>query len=123
MAKATIKSTTGALITIEGTEKEVSEILTKFERTTSIGQVKATITKVRADKKEQKARSSISDLVVTLKEEGFFEKAKGLSEIGEKLEERGYFCPVTTLSGVMLGLVKRHLFGRRKVDNKWVYGK
>jgi hypothetical protein len=123
MAKATIKSPTGALITIEGTDREVSEILTRFERTTTVGQVKASMSKERAEKKEKKSRSTISDIVVRLKEEGFFDKAKGLSEIASALEEKGYICPLTTLSGVMLGLVQKHLFRRKKLDSKWVYGK
>jgi len=123
MAKATIKSKTGALITIEGTEKEVSDILSTFERTAVVGQVKAAIARGRSEKKEQKKRANVSDLVVTLQEEGFFNKPKGLSEISRALEEQGYICPVTTLSAVMLGLVKKRLFRRKKAEGKWVYGK
>jgi hypothetical protein len=123
MAKATIKSKTGALITVEGSEKEVSDILSTFERTAAVGQAKVAIARGRAEKKEQKKRASVSDLVVTLKEEGFFNKPKGLSEISNALEEQGYICPVTTLSAVMLGLVKKRLFRRRKAEGRWVYGK
>jgi hypothetical protein len=123
MAKATIKSKTGALITIEGTDKEVSDILATFERTAAVGHAKEVMTKGRAEKKEQKKRANASDLVVTLQEEGLFDKPKSLSEIAHALEERGYICPVTTLSGVMLGLVQKRLFKRKKVEGKWVYGK
>jgi hypothetical protein len=123
MAKATIKSKTGALITVEGSEKEVSDILSTFERTAAVGQAKVAIARGRAEKKEQKKRASVSDLVVTLKEDGFFDKPKGLSDISNALEEQGYICPVTTLSAVMLGLVKKRLFRRKKADGKWVYGK
>lgn len=123
MAKATIKSKTGALITIEGTDKEVSDILGTFERTTAVGHAKAAVARDRAEKKERKKRASVSDLVVMLKEEGFFDKPKGLTDISNALEEQGYLCPVTTLSGIMLGVVKKRLFRRKKVDGKWVYGK
>jgi hypothetical protein len=58
-----------------------------------------------------------------LKEDGFFDKRKGLAEISKALEEKGYIYPVTTLSGVMLGLVQKRLLGRRKVEGRWVYGK
>lgn len=123
MAKATIKSKTGALITIEGTDKEVSDILSSFERAATVGQAKTVMARGRAEKKEQKKRSSVSDLVVMLREEGFFDKPKGLSDISGALEEQGYICPVTTLSAVMLGLVQKRQFRRKKAEGKWVYGK
>ena len=123
MAKATFKSKAGAVITIEGTEKEVSSILTTFERTAVVGQAKAVMARGRAEMKEQQKRANTSDLVVMLKEEGFFEKPKGLSDIAVALEEKGRICPVTTLSGVMLGLVQKRLFGRKRLEGKWVYGK
>lgn len=123
MAKATIKSKTGALITIEGTEKEVSGIVTIFERAAAVGHAKAEVGRLRAEKEDRKKRASVSDLVITLKEEGFFDKPKGLTDISNALEEQGYLCPVTTLSGIMLGLVKRRLFRRKKAEGKWVYGK
>ena len=123
MAKATIKSKTGALITIEGTEKEVSDILATFERSAAIGHAKAVMARGRIERKDERKRMNISALVVTLKEEGFFDKVKGLSDIGNALEEKGYICPVTTLSGVMLGLVQKRSFRRKRVGGKWVYGK
>ena len=123
MAKATIKSKTGAVITIEGSEAEVSGILATFERSATLGHAKQTATKARAAAKEDKKRLGASDLVVGLKEEGFFEKPKGLGDIGKALEEKGYLYPVTTLSGVVLSLVQKRLLRRKKLDGKWVYGK
>ncbi len=123
MAKATIKSKTGALITVEGTEKEVSGILATFERTAVVGHAKEVITKTQAAKKDQKKRAAASDLVIGLKEDGFFDKPKGLAEIEKALQEKGYLYPVTTLSGGVLGLVQKKLLGRRKTEGRWVYGK
>jgi hypothetical protein len=123
MPKATIKSKTGAVITIEGSRAEVSDILAIFERSATSGHVKQTATKTRAAAKEEKKRLGASDLVVDLKEEGFFEKPKGLGDIGKALEEKGYLYPVTTLSGVVLSLVQKRVLRRKKLDGKWVYGK
>jgi len=123
MAKATIKSKTGAIITVEGTEKEVSRILTHFESAVVIGRAKEIISKSNIAKKEQKKRMAASDLIVELKEGRFFDKPKSLTEIAHALEEKGYIYPITTLSGVMIGLVQKKLFGRKKADGKWVYGK
>jgi hypothetical protein len=123
MAKATIKSKTGALITVEGSESEVSNILSVFERTAAVGHAKEVVAKRQTVKKETKKRLAASDLVINLKEDGFFEKPKSLADISKALEEQGYLYPVTSLSGVVLGLVQKKVLRRKKVDKKWGYGK
>lgn len=123
MAKATIKSKTGAIITIEGTEKEISSILVYLETVAAVERSKKIMKKVTSEKKEQKRRAAASDLIIGLKEEGFFDKPKGLKDVVHALEEKGYIYPITTLSGVMMGLVQKKLLGRKKIDGKWSYGK
>jgi hypothetical protein len=116
MARATIKSSTGALITVEGSDSEVSTILTMFERS-------AVVAKQQEKKKATKKRLAASDLIIGLRERGFFAKPKSLSEISAALEEEGFLYPITTLSGVVLGLVKKKELRRKKVDGRWAYGK
>lgn len=122
MAKATIRSKSGAVITIEGNQKEVASILGVFEQKAALGHVKD-LSNAAATKKEERKRAAASDLVIGLREDGFFDKPKGLTDIANALGEKGYIYPITTLSGVMLGLVQRRLLGRRKMEGKWVYGK
>lgn len=121
--KATIKTQSGAVITVEGSEKEISHVLADFERSTLVTREKEVVSKKTSARKEQKKRSAVSDLVVTLQEEGYFDKPKSLTDIAHALQEAGHLVPVTSLSGVMLGLVQKKLFRRKKVDGKWVYGK
>lgn len=123
MVKATIKSKSGAVITVEGTNEEISNILTMFEKTSVVGQAKEAIARIKSVKKEQKKRAGASDLIVELKEDGFFQKPKSLGEISKSLEEKGHIYPTTSLSGVMIGLVQKKIMGRKKIDGKWVYGK
>lgn len=123
MAKATIKSRTGAVITVEGSESEVSNILSAYERHSVVDQAKKAIERTRASRKAEKKREGASDLIIELKEAGFFEKPKALGEIAHALEEKGYLYPVTSLSGVVLGMVKRRALRRKKHEGKWVYGK
>jgi len=123
MAKAKIKTQSGAVITVEGTQQEVSRILADFERATAVGRAKEAIAKDKTARKEQKKRIAASDLVVELKEEGYFNKPRSLTDVANTLEEKGYIYPVTTLSGVMLGLIQKKLLGRKKLKGKWVYGK
>jgi hypothetical protein len=73
--------------------------------------------------RDHKKRESAADRVASLKEEGFFNQPKSLSAVATELEKSGYLYPVTTLSGVMLGLVQRRLLARVKKEGIWVYGK
>jgi hypothetical protein len=123
MPKATIKTSSGALITIEGSESEVSRIISNYEKTSFVGHAKQAIALTKAVRREEKKREGAGDLVIVLREEGFFDKAKALGEISEALEEKGFLCPTTTLSGVVLGLVKKKQLRRKKVEGRWVYGK
>ena len=123
MAKATIKSKTGAVITVEGNESEVSAVLAAYERTSVVDQAKKAIARTRTAKVGEKKREGAGDLIVELREAGFFQKPKPLGDIAKALEERGYLYPVTSLSGVVLSLVKKRELRRKKHEGKWVYGK
>jgi hypothetical protein len=123
MTKATIKTKSGAVITIEGSDSEVSNVLGVFERASAVGHAKEVLTKGKQLAKENKKRQSASDLIIVLKEDGFFEKPKSLGEISKAIEEKGYLYPVTTLSGVVLGLVQKGFLRRKKIERKWAYGK
>jgi hypothetical protein len=123
MAKATIKSSTGAIITVEGSDAEVSSILATFERSPAVGHAKQTATKRQRENKVAKKRLAASDLVIGLRERNFFDKPKSLAEISAALEEEGFLYPVTTLSGVVLGLVKKKDLRRKKIEGRWAYGK
>jgi hypothetical protein len=123
MAKATIKSSTGAVITVEGTEEEVSRIISAYERTSVVGQAKEAIARTKAAKRDDKKRRGAADLIVGLRERGFFDKPKALGQISGALEEDGFLYQTTTLSGIVLDLVKKKELRRKKLEGRWVYGK
>jgi hypothetical protein len=123
MVKATIKSQKGPIITVEGTEREVSNILTHFKPLARDPQLRRTVASRKALTRDERKRRTASDIILGLKREGYFNKPKTLADIAGALEEKGYIYPTTTLSGVMLLLVKRKDFGRKKRAGKWVYGK
>lgn len=123
MVKATIQSKTGATITIDGTHEEVSNIIAAFEKTNVVVHAKEAIARAKATKKSEKKKDNASDLIIGLREEGFFERPKSLGDIGAALEEKGFLYPSTTLSGVVLGLLKKRALRRKKSEGKWVYGK
>jgi len=123
MPKATIKSKSGAVITIDGSESEIATIVSAFEQSERVVQVRQRVSKMKVERKEQKKRQSAAELMIGLKEEGYFDKPKALGDITQALEEKGYLYPVTTLSGVVLSLVKNKHLRRKKVEGRWVYGK
>jgi len=123
MVRASLKTKSGTIITVEGTHEEVAKIVSEFNRVDTIGQLKKEVSRRELVKKEDKKRRGASDLIIELREGGFFDKPKGINEIGNELEVKGHLYPVTTLSGVLIGLVRKKLLGRKKNDGKWVYGK
>jgi hypothetical protein len=122
MAKANILTKDGTKIVIEGTPEEVSSIVSVIkEKGQRRGPSKST-----SDTKEKKGKSqklSATDLILVLKDESFFDKPKALGDIKIALEEQGYYYPITTLSGVVLELVRKRELGRIKIDKKWGYVK
>jgi len=119
MPKATIKLKGGAVVTIEGSALEVANIVSNFETEHS----KKLAPKANDAKKAQRKRAAASDFIIELREAGFLNKPKGLGEIAKALEEKGHLYPLTTLSGVVLDLVRARELGRKKTDRRWVYGK
>ena len=94
-----------------------------FRSATTIGYAKELVTKSKQVAKENKKRLGASDLIISLREEGFFEKPRSLGDISKAIEEKGFLYPVTTLSGVVLGLVQKRDLRRKKTAGKWTYGK
>lgn len=122
MAKAHIKTKTGCFITIEGDAAEVARIVMQVGNGSHPADVKQ-LTPEQKEKRQARKAATATNLVVELKEEGFFDKPKSLAEVGIEIEKSGYLYPLTTLSGVMLGLVQKRMLTRMKKDKRWVYGK
>lgn len=110
-------------MTVEGTEDEVSSVLAAVSNGGGPRRSAPTPGGPRAGGGAGRKRPSASRLVLDLKEARFFNKPRGLGEISKALEEKGYIYPITTLSGVLLDLVKQKALGRKKADGRWVYGK
>jgi hypothetical protein len=120
MPKGIMKLETGGSVTVEGNQEEVTDILRTLMNASRVTTVRKPTT---AEPPEAVKREGAPELVLELKKDNFFEKPKGLGDISAALEEKGFLYPVTSLSGVMLSLVKKRFLRRKKVDGKWVYGK
>jgi hypothetical protein len=117
MAKAHITTKSGASITIEGTPKEVAELVSQ------LGTGADATTRPKRIKKDEasRAKPTLGNLIAEFIDGGFFKKPKELGAIKNALEEQGHFYPVTTLSPVLLRLVRRRELRRVKDKKRWLY--
>jgi len=116
MTKAVIKTKNGLRIEVEGTVDEITKI---------VADVKKKIEKIEEARAVQKAKTKAgaTDFILKLKDDGFFNKPKTLVEVKEKLAENGLIYEVTSLSPILLGLVRRRELGRVKTGKGWGYVK
>lgn len=117
MVKAEIKKKDGTHIVIEGSEEEVKRLLDL------IHEDKPVKNKKTKDNEIKKGKLSIGDVILELREEGFFAKPKSLVEIKNALSEKGRIYDVTTLSTQVIRQVRKRNLGRLKQDKKWMYVK
>jgi hypothetical protein len=115
MAKAQIVTNKGTKVTIEGNVDEVASLIERFDSSSPAKNVKSSTAK-RAQAKAG-PQDRINDLVAA----GFFRRPQGLGAIRVALEEQGHFYPVTTLSPVLLRLVRGRSLRRIKENNVWSY--
>ena len=123
MAKAHIKTADGAQIVIEGSPEEVAIIVAKIQGVVDEPRERGRKAPRAKEPTPKRKKATISELVLGLKADGFFDNPRRLGDVTQTLEERGFMYPVTTLSGVMLSLVQKKELTRKKVDGVWVYGK
>lgn len=116
MVKANIETKNGLKIVIEGTTEEITRVLSDIKRKEEDAALRKSI-------REKKKKSSATDFILKFKDESFFNKPKTLVDIKKKLAENGLIYPVSTLSGILIGLVKRRELGRIKVGKVWGYVK
>lgn len=118
MPKATLTTKNGATVVIEGSEEEVQQILSRIENS---GESAKPAKGNSPQRKAEKRLPSATDAILELNREGFFDKPKGLADIKQKLASQGMIYPVTTLSGVVLALVRKRSLGRVKEGARWAY--
>ena len=111
MAKAQITLKDGTVVKIDGTPEEIAAAAERLSHKP----------KGRRAPRPKAQRVKLVDLVSTLVDGGFFKTPRDLASVKAGLEEMGHHYPVTTLSGVMLGQVRRRNLKRLKQNKRWVY--
>ena len=68
-----------------------------------------------------KSLPHIAKSLYELIDEGFFREPQELGSVCAVLKQKGHFYPVTTLSPLMLRLVRRKALRRIKENKRWTY--
>jgi len=100
---------------------ELKKILQNHEKRISALE-KSLSSKPRKNKQKSK-KISINDLLMEIKEEGFFDKPKQVKEIVEKFKELGNVYSSDSLTSPLARAIKSRTLGRIKQDGKWGYVK
>lgn len=118
MPKAVITTQTGATVAIEGTQTEVAALLGLFEQGE---RQRLILPETRSTQLAPKSKPTPMGLLAELIGSGFFSTPRELGSVRHALEEQGHFYPVTTLSPLMLRLVRRKELRRLKDRKRWTY--
>jgi hypothetical protein len=117
MAKATITTPQGMQVKVEGTPAEITAVVHDLEQKKEA----AKGSNAPQRRKTRPGRASLMDLLESMIDGGFFKKPRDLAAIKGTLAEMGHHYPVTTLSPIMLRLVRRRTLRRIKDQKRWMY--
>lgn len=121
MPKAVITTKQGATVAIEGSPEEVLALVALFDQSSAATIAQPPMSAIGKSATNSMGKPTLPLLLAELIGSGFFSTPKKLSSVREALEERGRFYPVTTLSPVLLRLVRKKELRRLKDKGHWTY--
>jgi hypothetical protein len=116
MATAQITTPDGLTVKVEGTPKEIAQVVHDLKKPHPKPDSSA-----RRPSGVRSGPVQLVDLIGSLVDGGLFKSPKDLAAIKLALEEMGHHYPVTTLSGAMLRQVRQRRLRRIKKDSRWFY--
>jgi hypothetical protein len=117
MVTASVTLPGGAKVVIEGTQAEVTDILAKLSPGPASGPPRSE----RSSTNGAVKREGPMRLILGLIETGFFKIPQELNAVRVALEAQGQFYPTTSLSPLMLRLVRGKQLRRIKSHKRWTY--
>ena len=116
MVKAIIKLKDGTKVSLDGSPEEVAK--TKKLMTTNEGKKL-----FREENEIRHIKKGPLSLILELKRESFFDKPRIIGDVKQKLIEKAYYYPLSSISPALIRLVKKGELGRIKKEKEWVYVK
>ncbi len=117
--KATIDLPDGTKVIVDGSTEEITELLDHYSEKGKKTAAKKT-TKPKGSK-SKKPSMGPTGLIRDLIDNGYFKERRSLGDIQLKLEEGGHIYAQTSLSPVLVRLVKNKELRRVKENKRWVY--
>ena len=122
MVLARIKTKRGTEIEIESDRETIKEIILFLKRRE---EQESKFQNILLNRRNQLAHgrppATLTDALIKLKTEGFFKNKRTITDIGDELARKGFHYPTTTLSAVLIHLLRRGELGRVKEDKQWRY--
>ena len=118
MAKAQVTTPTGIRVQVEGTPDEILAVVQDLQRKEEEKGKRSAGSRAGPAKT---GRQTLPGLLETLRDEGFFKQPRDLASTKTELEAKGHFYPLTSLSGGVLGQVRKRNLRRLKKDGRWFY--
>jgi len=122
MAKADLTLPDGTTVAIDGSPDEITKILSAF------GPGRAAPASKRRSRRggatpgrAPRSGKGPTAYIIQLREEGFFKSKRSLGDIQKKLEEQGHIYAITSLSPILVTLVRRKDLRRVKEGKRWAY--
>jgi hypothetical protein len=123
MAKATIRTKSGTEITVEGDVEAIKDIITTIQRRDELKEhSKEEFIRRRNEIVHDKQKPlNATETILKLKHEGFFKERRAIGAIQGELEKHGHIYPQTSLSGILIRLVRKGELGRVREERGWGY--
>jgi len=122
MAKAELILFDGTKVIIDGSPEEITKVLG------SLGSAQPPSKRAASSRpaakrtaRQNPAPEGPTAFILDLKKEGFFKERRSFNEIRKALEERGHIYPRTSISPVVIKLVRRKDLRRIKEGKRWAY--
>ncbi len=122
MAKADLILPDGTKVAIDGSPDEITKILSALSPGPAASGSKRTSRVVRPTPGHApRSAKGPTGYITQLRDEGFFKAKRSLGDIQKKLEEQGHIYAITSLSPILVRLVRGRALRRVKDGNRWAY--
>ena len=122
MVHAKIKTKHGSEIEIESDKETIKDIIIFLQRKEEHEErFKDYFAQRRNALAHGRQPSGVTEAIIKLKSEGFFKEKRNLSDIKNELARKGFHYPTTTLSAILIHLLRKGELGRLREDKQWRY--
>lgn len=128
MAKADMVLPDGTKVTIDGSADDITKVLSALGSGASASDGRKSGAPRRRKRgaktgpsRPRRPTTGPTAHIIQLRDEGFFKTKRSLGDIQKKLEDQGHIYAITTLSPLLVMLVRRKDLRRLKDGSRWAY--